>query len=586
MGALAILLFASLHLAWRVDPSLRFEQHAPAFFVDAPFFARFAGVPGGWLSCGAAALAQANQHASLGAVVWFILLAALLLTARSVVRETTASDGWGPAGVVMAVAAALPGRFEGDPERIVLGLLVSFLSTLLWLRIPPRPRVARVLAAWAITGLLFYVAGAPCALLFGTSTLLAGLHSGSWGSAMLGAVGIVIVPVWRVMRPAYEPFGPSAQWGSQLTLVLSIATCVALPAWLALALVWRNRAGARARLASDRRLWLAGVAGAAGLIVATVDLPRQNLARLAACTARGEWAQAVRIAQNLGAPPPGARLDMVRALFHTGRLLEDLFALPLPPQPDLLPDLKTGIELARPEARTLFELGQINLAEHLAHEAFELEGSRPDLLRLLADINVLKDRPEAARIFLRRLRLAPFHRAEADAVLERLATDPTGANDPLLRRLRECLPRIDDADSRLPTDAVLALALAANPTNRMAVEYQLAHDLLNGRLEALALDVRRLDAVGANTLPRLCEEALAIPQAESSQPLDLHGRRISAATMERYRRFRERWQALAGRPDAARRELAGEFGRTFWYYYGVTARDPAAGAAATTGHAP
>jgi hypothetical protein len=68
----------------------------------------------------------------------------------------------------------------------------------------------------------------------------------------------------------------------------------------------------------------------------------------------------------------------------------------------------------RAQSETLLELGQVSEAERLAHEALELEGDRPDLLWVLAQINVLKDRPKAARIFLNALRQVPFQCERAE----------------------------------------------------------------------------------------------------------------------------------------------------------------------------
>ena len=49
------------------------------------------------------------------------------------------------------------------------------------------------------------------------------------------------------------------------------------------------------------------------------------------------------------------------------------------------------------------ELGLVNEAEHQAHEALEVLGPLPVVLRRLAEINCLKGRPEVARVFLNAL---------------------------------------------------------------------------------------------------------------------------------------------------------------------------------------
>jgi hypothetical protein len=76
-----------------------------------------------------------------------------------------------------------------------------------------------------------------------------------------------------------------------------------------------------------------------------------------------------------------AKVRLLLALYHTGRLAEDLFSFH-----DMVEQAPfEGIgEDYRAQSQPLFELGLVNDAEHTAHEALEMEGARPDLLRLLA----------------------------------------------------------------------------------------------------------------------------------------------------------------------------------------------------------
>jgi len=265
--------------------------------------------------------------------------------------------------------------------------------------------------------------------------------------------------------------------------------------------------------------------------------------------------------------PAAARLDLTRALFHAGRLPEDLFTFPQTRGLDLLPGYDAGLAMARAEAQTLLELGQVNLAEHMAHESLELAGARPETLRLLAQINILKDLPGAARVFLNRLRLMPFRHAEAERLLQLLAADPGGANQAGLSAIRTRLPRTDEPDAGLPTEALLQQLLKANPTNRMAFDFLLAHRLLNTQLDELLADLGRLDGFRDPVLPRPCEEALLLYRDRApAKPVDLRGRQIRPATIARYRRFSDLIRRYPSQPATARAVLAPEFGDTFWFY--------------------
>lgn len=572
---IALLAFAAFHLAWRVEPALRYQLLAPPFFTDTAFLTRFLREPGGLLSYGAAALGQHNAVNAPGAVTFTLLLASLLAAARQVVAAATGRSGAVPTCLLVALLAALPGRFDGDPERVALGLLAAVLAACAWLPARALPPAAPIALGWLLSGLLFGVAGAPSALLFGLVVWLAEIFAKRPLSGLLpGLSGFLLGPLWNWWHPAFHALAPTSQWGVGFTLALTVAAFLLLPLWLGLHLALDRFPCWRPSASWQGRAWVAGGIAAMALIAASVDPTRQTLARLDAAAARSHWDAVVAAARRLPALPPRARIEVARALFHQGVLLRDLFEFPQLPGWDLLPDLKAGLDTGGAQARTLLELGQVNLAEHVAHEFFEINGSRPGTLRLLADINLLKDRPEAARIFLNRLALTPCERHQARVALDSLSGDPRHAGRPDLAAIRPLLPRTDEPDSALPTEALLRQLLASNPTNRMAFEYLLAQHLLAGRLEAVAADVAGLDAFGKSAeLPPLCEEALLLYRGQTGQPLDLHGRTIRPATQDRYRRFGEIAQRHSNDRTRAFAALAPEFGGTYWFFrtFGVSA---------------
>jgi hypothetical protein len=357
------------------------------------------------------------------------------------------------------------------------------------------------------------------------------------------------------------------RWGSGLTLTFHALAFLFVPAWLVMQTVLARWAGGKDRTRARPYFWIAGLIATLALWWWSLDASQQTLAQLEQAVSRQEWDRALTVARRVRAWPAAARLELTRALFHAGRLPEDLFTFPQTRGLDLLPSYDAGLAMARAEAQTLLELGQVNLAEHMAHESLELAGARPETLRLLAQINILKELPGAARVFLNRLRLTPFRHAEAERQLQLLGADPGGANQPEISAIRTRLPRTDDPDAGLPTERLLRQLLSANPTNRMAFDYLLAHQLLNSHLDELPADLGRLDAFGDPVLPRPCEEAILLYRARApAKPVDLRGRKIRPATIERYRRFSDLIQRYQGQPATARAVLAPEFGDTFWFY--------------------
>ncbi len=575
--AAALLVLAGAHFAWRVQPILRYEQTAPPFFLDATSCTRFTSTPGAILDYLAAAVAQLNSSLWLGALAFVALLGGIFPGAR---RALAGLDGrWTTAlacGLV-ALLAALPGRYENEMERTLMGILLSLGAVSAWLAVPARMRVLRPASAGVLTVALFFVAGpVPAALsasLMALQELL--VNRRPWLAAAC-VPALLVVPLWWWFHPAFDPLAAVSNWGGGWTRTLHTLAFLLVPLGLVTGIVLTRWTGDRNQ---PQPGWLPGSVGLAVVLAlwgVTLDTPRKALARFEHAARQQQWDRALTIAQNLPSWTPAARVQLTRVLFHAGRLPEDLFTFPQKRGADLLPGYEVGLDVARTVASSLLELGQVHLAEHMAHESLELEGAKPDILRLLACINVLKGQPEAARVFLLRLRLTPFHRREADRQLQLLAADPTGANQPELNAIRTRLPRTDEPDYRLATESLLRQLLRANPTNRMAFHYLLAHRLLNAQTEELATDLQRLRLFGNPPLPRPCEEALLLHQS-SSAPADLHPHKVSPATIERYRRFSPVLQRHSGGQAAAREALAAEFGDTFWFYalFGETAPRPA-----------
>jgi hypothetical protein len=224
-------------------------------------------------------------------------------------------------------------------------------------------------------------------------------------------------------------------------------------------------------------------------------------------------------------------------------------------------------------ARALFELGQVNLAEHWAHEALESIGERPEVLQLLARINIVKGCPEAAVPFLGYLRHNPFYRSWADDVLRRLADDPKLESDPQVTAARAVAVRSNvPTGSFPPTVLLLRQLLATNPRNRMAFEYLMGQYLLEGKSSDIAQNISLFDP--ARPLPRLVAEAVAEFQLRSQKATPELDQRLDKDVQTRLTHFREAISACKDNLDSARLSMAPAFGATYWYFqlFNVTGR--------------
>ena len=283
---------------------------------------------------------------------------------------------------------------------------------------------------------------------------------------------------------------------------------------------------------------------------------------------RKEYNQVLAVAGRLKALDPASEVRLHLALYHTGRLGQDLFSFTNQTVWNLTPAPSTGSEACLPQSETLLELGQVNLAEHFAHEALECEGARPDILRLLARINILKGRPQAARVFLKVLGQVPFQGTWADKCLHELETNPLLPNHQELAQIRSRMVSSDLAHDALPTDSVLLQLLHANPRNQMAFEYLMAHYLLTRQPDKLVQELGRLSDFPDADLPRHYEEAVLHHQKlKGGAAIDLRGRQIRPETVSRFGQFSEAINRRVHKSAEGRQALARDFGDTFWNYF-------------------
>jgi hypothetical protein len=585
-GALAFFLLSYAYVWLRLEPSVQYRCWGVPFFLSHSFFREFLQVPGGLLNYAAAFLAQLKYYDWLGGLVFATLGCLLFLEARAVFSRLS---GLAPlAGGFMPVFLLLWLWGFKDGQALVAGLGVALGLGLAigYMRLPWQRTWLRLAACWVFSGLAAGLAGLwPCLLFLTLCCWFEFAARRTWTlglGSLLPAVAAPLAMIRLADMPASRLLNP---WGTgaPLWLIAALFLCVPLTA-LVLALVPKpapppmETAGARrkgaARAPLGQRL-LTGVKRplAAGLFLAGWGAvwfghsgSQRAYERMEYYSGRKEFDKVLAIAAPLPVLDRASEVRLRLALYHAGRLSQDLFAYTNQTSWQLLPGLTLGFASCRAQCDTLMELGQVNVAEHLAHESLELEGNRPDLLRLLAQINILKNRPQAARVFLNLLAEAPFERAWAAACLRDLDTDPRLPDDKALALIRSRMVTTDLPHGKLPDESLFLQLLGSNPRNQMAFEYLLAQYLVSRDLDRLIKQFARLDDFGYTAIPRHLEEAIILYQHVKRAPVDLHGRQLHPETVERFREFTEAL-SLARNDPADRQALARNFRDTFWFYF-------------------
>jgi hypothetical protein len=212
------------------------------------------------------------------------------------------------------------------------------------------------------------------------------------------------------------------------------------------------------------------------------------------------------------------------------------------------------------------DLGHVNQAEKCFCEALETCGDMPATLQYLALINIVKNRPETARIFLGALARHPLQRHAAQAMRARLETDPTLSTDPRVARIRDNMVERDFVELDTPVEAFLLALLDKNPRNRMALDLLLAHYLTIGRPDGVVATLPRLRAQGHSRIPRHYQETVAIDTRSRGVHPALAGFELDAETLRQAEQFANIVSRAPDQAGAMQAAQAAGLGDTYFFY--------------------
>jgi hypothetical protein len=283
---------------------------------------------------------------------------------------------------------------------------------------------------------------------------------------------------------------------------------------------------------------------------------------------RRAWEDVLAVARQVSARRYDAFCNHLvnRALYHTGRFADEMFSFPQKRAGLMLftADVPHNPLKAWMLPDTAMDLGHINLAEQWAYETFEGQGDCPWVLEKLALIYKAKGQHEAARIFLRRMQKDPVHGRRAT---ELLAYVEKGSAEPhhwatRAQTLAEQACEKDWVYQVCSEHSLLENMLEDDPTNRMAFEYLMAYFLLTKQTHRLAEFLPRLGELGYARIPRHFQEALAVHSATTRERVP-----VRRETIERFNAFSRQLAPLRDRKEAAMRQLAPQFGDSYFYYH-------------------
>ena len=616
-AALLAVSFAAFYLyVWlRIDPRLIYHVQGRIFLMTPAFAREFLPYPGGPIEYASAFLTQLHYHPWLGAtVLTLVVLAATLLTGvyfRSLGLARSPVLQLGPAVLLLLLHSS-----HGYPLTTALALVVALAFAVVYTRLPLRRSVPRFVLSGLLAVCLYYLAGGAL-FLFAVLCIAFDLLERRRILPVAQAVSAILLPLLAarilfevVTYDAYTrllPFAPGHEAPRLGALLYAYYPGVALGFGLCrrvlkseagtdggpaiVRVIWRLLRGYEAMRFREALSLLLFVLTAVWLVHFAFDEEATALLEMDRLARYHQWPELLDAAQRnrthpvfrMDADPMKTVLlihDMNRALYHTGRLPYDLFAVPqIAREPTLMLSSKEFCHVSPiaflKRADFLFHLGRVNEAEHMAHEAWATLGDHPSVYRQVALINVAKGRPDAARNVLTALSESVNYRGWAHKYIEALDKDPELTAHKGLTYVRSLMFKGDVTGAPVyeHQDKILEMLLEANPHNRMAFEYLMAYHLLQGNHAAVVANIGRLDDFGYEGIPTLYEQAILLYIHKTGRgDVDLHGRRISDQTKARFDDFLRRAQQFGRDETMLWDALAGTHGNTYWFYssFGAT----------------
>lgn len=598
-----------LYVSLVIDPRLihhtlgiLVSYHALSFSTGWDFFRPFLARPGGLVEYAARFLSPFFSFGWVGALIvtalaWITCLGVDLLN-RVAGR---------PRGMVLRYVPAvlllvLFGSYS-HPLQIILSLLVGLGGFRLYLRLAPGDAARTTAVLLVICLFAYYVAGAGSLLFSALVAIdsilirrrtLVGMTALLFGLALPWLVGSTLFHL--SFRRAYADYFlvPDAEvvlwnWRYALALYLYFPGLLAGAALRRAMLVRKpadsnhpasSAAGSPRTEKGFRFLWrgeprwsmkFAAVCLGAGAIARLMLHTDGMLAFQADYYCQHEmWQEALEAADKMPERAYDSRYsrNVMLALYHTGRLGDEMFRYPQAPgvtQYDMLEgkDSHTYFQ----ESRFFLELGLVNEAEKCAHEAFALEGDMPAILQHLAVINIVKDQPETASVFLNALSRKPFHQRAAEEMLRRLDEDPRLESDPRVRQIRRSMTSEDRAFLIVNYEASLLRLLEKNPDNKMAFEFLMAHYLCVARPDKVVENVPQLRRFGYSRIPRHFQEAILLDAISRGKPPATGGQSLDAESLADAGTFFDILKSTPNRDRALDKAVAAGLGDSYFFYY-------------------
>ena len=575
-----------LYFLFRVHPKLILELQSPAFLMDINFFKEFLQIPGGlidWLSAAFMQFWTSDLFIAIFLTLccWFI--AFLTRKWLEILTENRLIHTFHLIPAVLLV-------FLHSQYDFNLSITLAFIINLSLLNIfirwtPKRPIILTVAGIIALV-LLFWITGGAfliCGVLFGFNELIVkkryknGVFILVFSSLLpytaLSSVFLVTLKHAYLHNLISENPDKFLSIGSIILIYYLLVPFIVSLAKIDMFQKSSKKISRFFRLVKLNIRWqcalgtLLIICGSILLTEKTFDNNLRLDLEINQFMKEGRWDDVIYTARQCTIANPFLFHQINLALFQSGYLLDKMFSFQQYfGSSGLLMDFNWRSYSPAKTSEFYWELGLLNESLHWAHEALELKGPTPEILKRLGMVYMIKVDHTAAKRFFLNLKNVPFYEKTADDLL-RLNDSPSDlAQNSEAQHIQSYTLTRDYIHLNSVSSVELELLLQRNPNNKMAFEYLMAYYLLTGNINGIVYYLPAFEYFKYPRIPRYVQETLLLASLESNFDQNQLNGLVQPITRQYFFNYQQILNKYKGNVSDARPELHAQFADTYWYY--------------------
>jgi len=576
-----------LYFLFRVHPKLILEIQSPAFLMDINFFKEFLQIPGGlidWLS----AFFMQFWTSDLFIVIFLTLCCWFIaFLTRKWLEILTENRLIHTFHLIPAVLLAFLHSQYDFNLSIILAFIINLSFLNLIVRWTPKQAIIQIAVDIVALVLLFWITGGAfliCGVIFGFNELIVkkryinGLFILVFSSLLPYVASSLVFLVTLKQAYLHNLISEnSIKFWSIGYIILIFYLLVPLIVSLAKIDIVQKSSKKNSQFIRLKKLnvrWqcaLGTLLIISGAFLLTEKTYNKNLClnlEINQLTREGRWEDVLNTAKQCTNASPLLSCQINLALFQSGMLLDRIFSFPQLFGPfGLLMDFNWRSYSPVKTSDVYWKLGLINESLHWAHEALELKGPTPEILKRLGMAYMIKGDHAAAKRFFLNLKNVPFYKKNADDLIRLNDTPSKLAQDSDAKYIRSYMLSEDFIHLNTFSSVGLELLLKRNPNNKMAFEYLIAYYLLTGNLNGIVNYFPAFGFFKYSQIPRYVQEALLIIASyDSNFDQNQLNSLVQPITRQHFLNYQQILNKYKGNISGAKQELQTQFADTYWYY--------------------